>query len=161
MNRISVLLLCLFLFSCTGKGDKKKDHKDKTLEPENGRLYTVPEELKEISGISFVNDSLLVAIQDEDGILYFYDLKQEKVVRQYEFWKGKDYEDLCVVDKDLYILNSAGTIYELKNFMQGPSKPAVYKTGLTKENNIEGLAFDRKNNRLLLAVKDIGLDGKK
>src|SRR5690606_34728754 len=77
---------------------------------------------------------------------------------KYDFWKGKDYEDLAVVGNDLFIVNSSGTIYELKNFNAGPSKPFIYKTVLKEENNIEGLAYDKKNNRLLLAVKDISLD---
>jgi len=130
-----------------------------TLEPKGGKLYLVPKELDEISGISFVNDSLLVAVQDEEGLLFFYDLTGEKVVKKYEFWKGKDYEDLVVVDEDVWIINSSGSLYELKNFNNGPSKPNVYKTVLKEENNIEGLALDKINNRLLLAVKDVSLDG--
>ncbi|WP_207427695.1 SdiA-regulated domain-containing protein [Pedobacter sp. SYSU D00535] len=162
MNRISSLLLVLFFISCSGKNEKMSGTAEKsdkkTLEPIGGKLYQVPAELNEISGISFVNDNLLVAIQDEEGILYFYDLKEEKVTRKYEFWKGKDYEDLAVVGKDLFIVNSSGTIYELKNFEAGPSQPVVHKTALQEVNNIEGLAYDKANNRLLLGVKDIGLD---
>lgn len=162
MNRIYILLLVAFFYSCENNA-KKADSggdaaKHKTQEPIGGKLYPVPEELKEISGISFVNDTVLVSIQDEEGILYFYSLTTEKVTRKYEFWKGKDYEDLAVVGDDLFIVNSSGTIYELKNFNAGPSKPIVYKTALTEENNIEGLAYDAKNSRLLLAVKDKSLD---
>jgi uncharacterized protein YjiK len=50
-------------------------------------------------------------------------------------------------------------LYEIKNFKSGPSKPNVFKTVLKEENNIEGLTYDKRNNRLLLAVKDISLDG--
>lgn len=162
MNRISTLLLALFLISC-GSAEKGGNGQDtiskETLEPKGGKLYLVPNELMEISGISFVTDSILVAIQDEEGILYFYDLPGEKITKKYEFWKGKDYEDLAVIGNDLWIVNSSGTLYELKNFKDGPSKPNVYKTVLKEENNIEGLAYDKKNNRLLLAVKDMSLDG--
>jgi uncharacterized protein YjiK len=160
MNRVCVLLLVLFLHSCGNKGKNQPTSKqEKTLEPTGGKLYSVPPELNEISGISFVNDSLLVAIQDEEGILYFYDLAQEKVLRQYEFWKGKDYEDLAIVGNDLYVVSSSGTIYEIKNFdAERAPKANVYKTGLSEENNIEGLAYDKKNNRLLLGIKDQSLD---
>lgn len=162
MNIISAFLLAIFLISC-GSSQKKNDQQDtaahKTLEPKGGKLYAVPGELMEISGISFVTDSVLVAIQDEEGILYFYDLTKEAVVKKYEFWKGKDYEDLAVVGNNLWIVNSSGTLYEIQNFKAGPSKPNVYNTALAEENNIEGLAYDKNNNRLLLAVKDFGLDG--
>ena len=162
MNRILPLLLAAFLISCGTSENKsvKKDKDDKQrLEPKGGKLYTLPKELLEISGISFVSENIVVSIQDEEGVLYFYDLTKEKIVNKYEFWKGKDYEDLAVVGKDLWIVNSSGALYEIKNFNNGPSKPNVYKTVLKEENNIEGLAYDRKNNRLLLAVKDISLDG--
>lgn len=162
MNRISPLLLAIFLISC-GSSDRKTSEQDtvskETLEPKGGKLYTVPVELVEISGISFVSDSVLVAVQDEEGILFFYDLNKEAITQQYEFWKGKDYEDLAVVGNDLWIVNSSGALYELKNFKNGPSKPNVFKTVLKEENNIEGLALDKKNNRLLLAVKDLSMDG--
>src|SRR5687768_14098228 len=128
MNRISQLLLALFFISC-GTSDKKADNQDSvskpTLEPKGGKLYRVPNELMEISGISFVTDSTLVAIQDEEGLLYFYDLTKEDITTKYEFWKGKDYEDLAVVGDDLWIVSSSGALYELKNFKKGQSKPNV------------------------------------
>lgn len=155
-------MLALFFISC-GASDNKTDNQDtvskQTLEPKGGKLYAVPPELLEISGISFVNDSTLVAIQDEEGMLYFYDLLKEDVTTKYEFWKGKDYEDLAVVGDDLWIVNSSGALYEIRNFKAGQSKPNVFKTVLKEQNNIEGLAYDRKNNRLLLATKDMSLDG--
>lgn len=167
MNRTSALLLVLFFISCTGGDKKTRGSQDTTdtarqqvLEPVDRKIFWLPPELKEISGISFVNDSLLVAIQDERGILFFYDLNQEKVVRTYEFGKGKDYEDLAVVGSDLFIVNSSGTLYQLQNFMQPGSEPVVYKTQLTSDNNIEGLAYDKSRNRLLLAVKDKSLDNR-
>ncbi|MBC8053475.1 MAG: SdiA-regulated domain-containing protein [Sphingobacteriaceae bacterium] len=162
MNRICPLLLVLFLFSC-GSSDRETDKGNistkETLEPKGGKLYAVPKELMEISGISFVSNDTLVAIQDEEGLLYFYDLTKEEIIKKYEFWKGKDYEDLAVVGNDLWIVNSSGALYELKNFKAGPSKPNVFKTVLKEDNNIEGLALDKRNNRLLLAVKDLSIDG--
>jgi hypothetical protein len=162
MNRISWLLLVVFFISCGSsdqKGDKKAATSKHTLEPKGGKLYRVPKELMEISGICFVDPYTLVAIQDEEGILYFYNLKSESITQQYEFWKGKDYEDLTVVGNDLWIVNSSGALYQLKNFRQGPSKPIVYKTVLKEDNNIEGLTYDKTHNQLLLGVKDLSLDG--
>lgn len=158
MNRISTLLLVFFFISC-GTTENKGTNSKQTERPKGGKLYPLPNDLMEISGISFVNDSTLVAVQDEEGILYFYDLKTEAVTKQYEFWKGKDYEDLAVIENDLWIVSSSGTLYELKNFMNGPSTPIIYKTALTEENDIEGLAYDKENNRLLLAVKEQSLNG--
>lgn len=165
MNRIILVLLVIFFASCSNSSGKKTSRaankKHVTLEPVNKKIFPVPAELVEISGISFVNDSVLVAIQDEEGILYFYNLNEEDVSRKYEFWKGKDYEDLAVAGNDLYVINSSGTIYKISNFKEGPSKPTIYKTPLKAENDIEGLAYDKAHNRLLLAVKDQSLSGSK
>lgn len=161
MNRISSLLLVLFFISCglSENNNNLNDTTKQTLEPTGGKFYSIPNELIEISGISFINDSTLAAIQDEEGILYFYNLNREEIIQKYEFWKGKDYEDLAVTGEDLWIVNSSGTLYELKNFKKGFSKPNVFKTVLKEDNNIEGLAFDKQHNRLLLAVKDRSIDG--
>jgi uncharacterized protein YjiK len=162
MNRILSLLLVAFVFSC-GSSEKNNSSQNtnlkETLEPKGGKLYKVPAELIEISGISFITENTLVAIQDEEGILYFYDLSTESITKKYEFWKGKDYEDLAVVGEDLWIVNSSGALYEIKNFKNGLSKPNVFKTALKEENNIEGLAYDKAQNRLLLSVKDMSMDG--
>ncbi len=155
-------MLVLFFISC-GTPSNKSNNQDtlskETLEPKGGRLYRVPSELGEISGISFINDTVLVSIQDEEGLLYFYDLQKEEITKKYEFWKGKDYEDLAVVGNDVWIVSSSGALYEIKNFKTEPAKPNVFKTVLKEDNNIEGLAYDDQNNRLLLAVKDRSLDG--
>jgi len=165
MNRIFALLLVAFLTSCQNTESKNSTttaSKDKeVLEPTDKELHALPAELKEISGIAFVDDHTVVAIQDEEGILYFYDLNKEEITKKYEFWKGKDYEDLSIVGNDLYVVSSGGTLYELKDFKNSTAQAVVHKTQLSTENNIEGLTYDQKNNRLLLAVKDLSLDGDK
>ncbi|WP_207424752.1 SdiA-regulated domain-containing protein [Desertivirga brevis] len=173
MNRILAFLLVAFLTSCqnsdsknrsdTGKDAKTEHSKEdkEVLEPNNINIYALPGELKEISGITFLDDHTVMAIQDEEGILYYYDLNKKEIVKKQEFWKGKDYEDLVIAGNDLYVLQSNGTLYELKNFRAGITKPAIYKTQLSSDNNMEGLAYDQKNNRLLLSVKDLSLDGDK
>lgn len=51
------------------------------------------------------------------------------------------------------MLRADGHLFEVENFN---SKPDVkeHKTSLTAEQNVEGLCFDKNNNRLLLAIKD-------
>ncbi len=161
MNRITALLLVLFLISCQNREDTRTQ--TKTPEPAKSTIAAkiknidiIPKELKEISGISFVNDSLIVAIEDETGILFFYDLKRKAIVRRYTFGKEGDYEDLAVVGKSVYIVNSSGTIFQIDNFRSRPAPTIRYNTPLTEKNNIEGLAWDKKNDRLLLAAKDDG-----
>ena len=52
--------------------------------------------------------------------------------------------------KDVYVVKSSGTIYQVSNEGKDIQK---YKLGLSSENDVEGLAYDAKNNRLLLSCK--------
>lgn len=158
MNRVLALLLVLFFISCTRRADKKpQTSADSVRVARIKNVGVIPRELKEISGISFVNDSVVVAVQDETGVLYFYDVYKKAIVRQYPFAKAGDYEDVAVAGNTVYIVNSSGTIFRIDNFRTKPSPVIRYDTPLTEKNNIEGLAWDKRNNRLLLAAKDDGL----
>ena len=159
MNRIIRLLLACFFISC-GSGQSNEQTQNNLPEPEpakNDKVYIVPETLKEISGISFVSDSIVVAIEDEKGILYFFDLGKEAIVKTHQFAEEGDFEDVAVADSTVYVVNSKGHIIEIPGFRTTPQPAKVYNTPLKTRNNIEGLAFDKDNNRLLVAVKDEGL----
>lgn len=172
MNRIITILLVFSLifvqFACGGGDDKKKTKKDdadtttqKTDLPEDYKVYKIPSELEEISGIAFIDNDNVLAVEDEDGIIYQYNLSQEKITGKKEFAGSGDYEDLAIAGNDLYVINSNGDLYEIKNFKSGESKAQKFKTPFTGKNNIEGLTYDAQKNRLLLAPKDKGLDSDK
>lgn len=159
MNIVIAVLLALFFISC-GSGEVSEQNNTKRPKPDvanNDKLYVVPQELKEISGISFISDSIVAAIEDEKGILYFYDLGKEQIIKSYQFGDEDDYEDVAVVNDTIYIVNSAGNLLEIINFKTNPLPAKIYNTPLKTKNNIEGLTYDKDNNRLLLAVKDEGL----
>lgn len=162
MIRISVLILWIAIISCNNPISNSKRAGDKGSEKvipvEKNLIQDLPEELSEISGITFLNDSVLVAIQDEEGILFYYNITQKRIVRKQWFADNDDYEDLAKAGSDMYVITSKGLLYRIKNFES--SKPLItsVQTPLSAKNNIEGLTFDSKNNRLLIAPKESGLD---
>lgn len=162
MNRILALLLALILFSCGYSCIKsKKQPKEKVQEPATASvktIYDVPQDLSEISGICFIDNENLLAIQDEEGIIYQYNLAQQKVTAQKTFGGPADYEDIAVVGDDVYVVDSEGKIYFIKGFKQGNTHTELITTPFTGKNNIEGLAYDAAGNRLLIAPKDEGFD---
>lgn len=164
MIKVSFVILALFAMSCNNpiKNSNNKNSEgttdDKVEEPGNVMIREFPSELKEISGISFMNDDIVMGIQDELGKLYYYNLKEEKIVKEFEFGKPDDYEDLAVVGKDVYIVKSNGTLIQIKNFESANPPIKEFKTALTKDNDIEGLAYEPRLNRLLLAAKEKGMD---
>ncbi len=112
----------------------------------------MPEELAEISGVSLTSDGkYLVAVQDENGIVFYVNKTSGKIEKQIKFWEDGDYEDVEVVGNTVYVVKSSGTIYEVPEDGKNVKK---YNFGLNSENDVEGLAYDAKNKRLLLACKN-------
>jgi hypothetical protein len=116
------------------------------------KTYVLPDVLKEVSGITEIDGSTIACIQDENGILYIYDLSEERIKKQYTFCYNGDYEGIARVDKTIYVLRSDGMLCEIANYESGKSTPESYFTGIPARDN-EGLCFDQKANRLLIAPK--------
>jgi uncharacterized protein YjiK len=159
MNIIIPILLAIFFISC-GQGQTTEQNSPNLPPPvvaTNHKVYIVPQNLKEISGIAFVSDSIFAAIEDEKGLLYFYSLTNQQIVKTYQFAEEGDYEDVAIVNDTAFIVTSTGHVLEIQNFRTTPLPTKTYNTPLKEKNNIEGLAYDKENNRLLLAVKDESL----
>ena len=121
------------------------------------RVYILPPALYEISGLTETDASTLACIQDEHGIVFFYDFSKNQIVRQINFgWEG-DYEDIARVGNRLYVMRSDEFLIEIKDFGSGNFKTASYATPIPGRNT-EGLCYDRKNNRLLIVPKEISDD---
>jgi uncharacterized protein YjiK len=166
MNRfIPVLLasLCAACYACTLPGDRKEKSALSFLIPDKQyTVFNLPPELNEISGIAFKDSNTVLAVEDEHGYIYQFDLRKKKVVARTTFAGKGDYEDLAIVHNDIYVVNSAGNLYHVRNFLTGKNVSTMkITTPLGKKNDVEGLCYDRFHNRLLLAAKAKGLEKKK
>jgi len=115
--------------------------------------WEVPKILEEVSGISWIGNEKVACIQDEEGIIFIYNLKTEKIEKEIEFAERGDYEDVVVHEKTAYALRSDGALYIIENFQTRP-KVTKYNTFEDNKRDVEGLTLDKPNNRLLFAVKD-------
>lgn len=156
-----LVLLAAIQFSCNL--EVSKDSPPVPYDLKNPEIYLLAEELKEISGIAPVpGDTLLLAIQDESGDLYFLDLKGNIVQKKF-FNKGGDYEDLVILGKRVFILKSNGNLQFIADYTADSLTSVSYKTNHRFKDGLEfeSLAADTLNNRLLLLVKDgEGREGK-
>lgn len=132
--------------------------KYKLNEPEE--VFNLDEKLLEISGLS-ISDSgkHLFAVQDENGLIFKLSKKGGEVLSEIKFHKDGDYEGIEVVGDDIYVVKSTGTVYHVTNLGKPEQQMKKFNSFLGRENDVEGLAFDRKNNRLLLACKGIPATG--
>lgn len=126
-------------------------------------VWTLPEPLLEISGNAFLDEKHLLAIEDMHPLLYVIKLDGTAVIEKtIPFAQNNtekfDIEDVALNGNTAYALWSHGTIYKIDNWN---SKPSVtnWETGLDKKNNTEGLCFDPRTKKLLVACKNNSGDG--
>ena len=112
----------------------------------------LPAILHEISGITILDSTTVACVQDENGILFLYDINRSRIRKQIPFGLNGDYEGICRVNNTLYILRSDGVIFEIENYTSEKLHVKEYKTGIPAINN-EGLCYDLENNRLLIGSK--------
>jgi uncharacterized protein YjiK len=117
--------------------------------------FDMPNFLVEISALTTTPfPSKLATVSDEKGDLFFIN-KYTGVVDtpSIHFAPDGDFEGLEFVGTTAYAIKSKGKIYEITNAATPQQKITTIKTALSKDDNIEGLGYDKKNNRLLLAAK--------
>jgi len=112
----------------------------------------LPDKLREVSGLTILDSVTVAMIQDENGILFIYDLRENRIKAQVIFAGTGDYEDIALVNKTIFVLRSDGILFEITNFISKDFKVTYFKTGVPS-SDIEGLCFDRINNRLLIGCK--------
>lgn len=150
MSRIYIVFL-LLLTSCVTTTVKISKASGYDLSKPNAS-WSLPESLREISGLIDINENTFACVQDENGILFIYDISKNEVVNQYKFNIDGDYEGITRIGETMYILRSDGTIFEVTNYRDSNFVTTKYETGIPAMNN-EGLCYDPANNRLLIASK--------
>ena len=109
-------------------------------------------QLREISGIAYDEaNARLLAVNDEVGRVYVLDPVKGDIVSQQRFGFPGDYEDITLHDDLLYVVKSDGFV----NVLSAVTFTSIQKmnTGLSTSNDVEGICYDSKSKRLLLACK--------
>ncbi len=114
--------------------------------------WDLPSDLKEVSGIAYLDEQRFACIQDEKGKIFIYNTTSGKIEKQISFAAAGDYEDITLKGSTVYVVRADGTLYDVDiNSTKNSAKQ--YKTSLTVEQDIEGVCYDQNNNRLLLSIK--------
>ena len=122
--------------------------------------FSLAKSLEEISGLSLTLDSnLLCAVQDENGFLFYINKNTGKIDKKIRFHKDGDYEGIEMVDKDIYVAKSTGTLYRISQLETDSLKVTKYKSFLSKKYEVEGLCYHHQKNSLLLACKSKAGEG--
>ncbi len=150
---IAVLLTVGIIgFSKVGKANAKiTDGMDNYTIAETWEL---PVELNEISGMVWVGNNTLACIQDEDGKLFIYDLTDKAISEEIPFAGKGDYEGIALYKDDMYVMQSDGLLFEIKNWNATNKIVSTHKTGFQDANNMESLAYSALDSSLLTIPKD-------
>jgi hypothetical protein len=129
------------------------------LEGEPARRIRLPAALAEISGIAFTEDGRLLAHGDEQGTVWEIDPATGDILKRFGFGsRGRllhgDFEDIQVLGERIFLVTSAGKIFEGREAQNGVIAEALPRSaGLGGGCEVEGLAFDPSSQSLLLLCK--------
>lgn len=117
------------------------------------KLWKLPKNLREVSGLSFIDKNHLACNQDEKGNIYIFNIKDGEVTEKIDFGDDGDYEGIEIIGDNAWLVKSNGTLYKVKDYASKDIKVKEYKTELKKKNDVEGLGFDPISGKLLIACK--------
>ena len=118
--------------------------------------FFMPYVLEEISGLSFKAPNTILAVDDESGKLFQYDLDAKKIIHSIGFFKSGDYEGVEIVDDTVFVLKSDGDLFKFKFGDEKKIMAEKYENELSSKNDTEGLGYDLNTNQLLIACKEDG-----
>lgn len=140
----------------SGKQEKKQTEITETA---SGSIvitkkWDLPKILTEISGLAYLDEDRFACVQDEQGTVFIYNTATATIEKEIPFAGPGDYEGLTLVNETVWVLRADGHLYEVDNIKTAKPTVKEYSTHLTVNHNTEGLCYDKKNNRLLVAIKD-------
>jgi uncharacterized protein YjiK len=116
------------------------------------KTIILPYVLREISGLTVIDTNTVACIQDEKGIIFLFDMKREQVTKQIYFNPDGDFEGICKVDQTLFVLKSNGVLFRITNYETSSFADKIELSSIREDDN-EGLCYDKANHRLLIAPK--------
>jgi uncharacterized protein YjiK len=120
--------------------------------------WTLPPDLREISGLTMTTDGRMLAHDDERGRVYQIDPKTGIVLKSFAL-KGDpigDFEGITTAGPDIYLLRSDGTLFKFSEGADGEEVSySQHDTRLGRDCEFEGVAFESDSSWLLLACKRV------
>jgi uncharacterized protein YjiK len=120
--------------------------------------WTLPHDLREISGLTLTANGRVLAHNDESGRVFQIDPKTGIVLKRFALngVPRGDFEAITTAGADIYLLQSDGKLFR---FAEGANGEEVsysrYDTRLGRDCEFEGVAFESDSSWLLLVCKRV------
>lgn len=131
-----------------------------TLDPETATHWKLPRELEEVSGLAMTGDNRLLAHNDERAIIFEIDYRNGSIVKTFQlsdtdYPAAGDFEGIAETDDGIFLVTSNGRLFQCREGNAGESVLFnVYTTGVGRDCEIEGLAYDHTRRELILICKE-------
>lgn len=152
-----VLVLAGIIYAIYEKNDYDFDDAQKAYTIVNS--WELPTELDEISGMQYLDGDRMACIQDEDGIIFIFDMKTSEIIKQHKFAISGDYEAMTYLNNEYWVAESNGELFNISDLDTPDGEKEGYQLDFEYRNNIEGMAASA-DGKLWLAVKERNLDNK-
>lgn len=121
-------------------------------------VFSLPADLKEISGLTLNSEGRIFTHNDEKGVVYEIDFDNRKISKSFSIgWKTvyRDFEGIVAVNEKFFLMVSNGDLYE---FNEKPDKRysdyKIYNSVFSAKFDFEGFCYDPIDQTLLLAAKE-------
>ena len=119
--------------------------------------WNLPKRLREISGLAANDEGRVFGHDDERAIVYELDYHAGRIIKAFALGDGAvrdDFEGIAIAGADFYLMTSNGRIYRTREGADGEHVPFTsVETGLGERCELEGLAWDREEEVLLVPCK--------
>lgn len=112
---------------------------------------TLPEELREVSGIAIAADGRIACLQDEKGVIHLVDPSGRVPIVAHSFGQRGDYEALARVGTDYWVLRSDGHLARVAT--EATDWRITASARLPAGHEWESLCYDAEADRLLTVTK--------
>lgn len=155
--RIPIFTLLLFSFpllSCEVKPGEEKSEFSLPAGYSFDQMERVelPDELREISGISW-QDGDFLAIEDESTHIFHLDPATGAVLNLKKNGQNQDIEDIIVWNDTAWLLRSNGDLFEVKDFRTEERTTAIFEFPLRVKRDLEAIAPTPDKNGILVFCK--------
>ena len=127
-----------------------------TADEDGVRVISLPDGLREISGLAVAGPTSLFAHNDERGVVSEIDIATGRVLRAFTFGGRDDYEGIAAHDGRVFVISSRGMLSSFAAVADGATvTPETVDTGAGDQCEIEGLSLSPRPGQLLILCKEV------
>ncbi|HEX9607372.1 MAG TPA: SdiA-regulated domain-containing protein [Gemmatimonadaceae bacterium] len=119
-------------------------------------MWIMPAQLREISGLALTSRGTVLTHDDNSGRVSEIDPKTGILLKAFSLVgnQKEDFEAIAIAGNDIYLMASDGKLFRFREGADGQQVQfLLFDTGLRRQCEFEGLAYETDSTRLLMACK--------